>query len=155
LKKPRYTNYETSVPGRRASNSSLKLVRIRRRGVRSDDAGRRLAVWRRLFRCWVTGSGEGRGNTLADRRILRPLALIAQRRTIQPYQSACVPLTQPEVLHHPAHRLSLHDMLLTIRSGPRYQIPGISTDAIRRRHSLLPGAGRARHRGRVHAGDAP
>jgi hypothetical protein len=33
------------------------------------------------------------GRALSDRRIVRPLALIAQRRTIQPYQPACVPLT--------------------------------------------------------------
>src|SRR5208282_1728341 len=46
--------------------------------------------------------------SLSDRRIVRPLVLVAQRRTIQPYQPACVPLTQPVALHHPAHRLSLH-----------------------------------------------
>src|ERR1039458_6187246 len=36
--------------------------RIRRRGVRSDDAGHRPVGWRRLFRFWAAGLGAGPDN---------------------------------------------------------------------------------------------
>jgi hypothetical protein len=48
--------------GRGAWSNALHRVRIRRRGVRRDDANYRLAVWRRLFRTWLAGSRERRGN---------------------------------------------------------------------------------------------
>src|SRR5579863_4085721 len=44
--------------------------------------------------------------SFAQRRVVRPPALVAQRRTIQSDQSARMPLTQPVALHYLPHRHS-------------------------------------------------
>ena len=57
--------------------------------------------------------------SLSKRRIVRPLALVAQRRIPMPDKPAGVPLTQPVALHHPAHRyLRAAGFRRFFRAGP-------------------------------------
>ena len=61
-KPPIQRSSDDRVPAATLPLVSRNLVRIRQRDVRSDDADRRPAGWRRLFRPCVTGSGGSRGN---------------------------------------------------------------------------------------------